>query len=80
MKVTLYTKPNCPLCDKALDQIERARREVEFELQLINILEDEVVYYRYRYEIPVVCAEGEELFRHRLTSEALVEWVRKSAT
>lgn len=77
MKITFYTKPNCPLCDKALEQIELARREVGFELQSINILEDEEIYFRYRYEIPVVCVDGEEIFRHRLTSEALVERIRK---
>lgn len=80
MKVTLYTKPNCPLCDKALEQIERARGEVAFELQRVNILDDEEIYFRYRHDIPVVCANGEELFRHRLTCEALVEWIRKSDT
>ncbi|MGY8653626.1 MAG: glutaredoxin family protein [Verrucomicrobiia bacterium] len=80
VKVTLYTKPNCPLCDKALEQIELARREIGFELESINILEDEEIYFRYRHEIPVVRVGDEEVFRHRLTSEALVDRLRKGAS
>jgi len=78
--VTFYTKPNCPLCDSALEQIELARREVEFEFRSINILENEEIYFRYRYEIPVVCVDDEEAFRHRLTSAALVDRLRKGTT
>ena len=80
MKVTLFSKPNCPLCDKALEQIELARREMDFEFRSINILDDEEIYFRYRHEIPVVCVDDKEAFRHRLTSDALVDRLRNGAS
>lgn len=70
--VTLYTKPNCPLCDEALEQIERAQSIVPFNLVEINILTDPSLYQRYKLDIPVICLDGAELFRHRLKSEELI--------
>ncbi len=75
--ITLYTKPNCSLCDQALEQIEWARRECAFELLEINILSDPALYERYKHEIPVVLLNGQEVFRHRLTCEGLLEKLRE---
>lgn len=75
-KVTLYTKPNCPLCDKALEQIERARQRVAFEFEQVNILGDFEIYERYKHDIPVVHLNGAEVARHRLSSEELLEKLR----
>lgn len=71
-KLTLFTKPNCPLCDKALEAIERARGDEPFELEEINILSDLALYERYRHDIPVLLLEGEEIFRHRVSASELV--------
>lgn len=71
--VTFYTKPNCPLCDKALEQVELARRVVPFELREVNILSDRVLYERYKHAIPVGCVGGVELFRYRVAAEDLVK-------
>jgi glutaredoxin len=71
--VTFYTKPNCPLCDKALEQIELARARTNFELREINILSDPAVYEQYKHVIPVVCIDGVEVFRYRVDSDALVK-------
>jgi glutaredoxin len=71
-KVTLYTKPNCPLCDKALEQIEAARSQLKFELLEVNILEDSDLYERYKHSIPVVAINGVEAFRYRLSCAELV--------
>ncbi|MBM3839190.1 MAG: glutaredoxin family protein [Verrucomicrobia bacterium] len=70
--VTFYTKPNCPLCDKALEQIERARGQCAFDLVEINILSDLEIYERYKHAIPVVAVEGVEVFRYRLSSDDFV--------
>ena len=70
--VTLYTKPNCPLCDKALEEIERARIQRPFDLVEVNILEDPQVYEQFKHAIPVVALDGVELFRYRLTCEELL--------
>jgi hypothetical protein len=71
--VTLFTKPNCSLCDAALEQIELARKRADFELREVNILGEPAIYERYKHAIPVVCVNGVERFRYRLTDQALVE-------
>ena len=71
--VTFYTKPNCPLCDKALEEIERAQRQCQFDLVEVNILENLETYERYKHDIPVVAVDGAELFRFRVSCEELVK-------
>ena len=70
--LTLYTKPNCPLCDKALEQIEQARRRVSFELIEVNILDNPEDYERFKHAIPVIALDGVEIFRYRLTCTELL--------
>jgi glutaredoxin len=74
--ITLFTKPNCALCDKALEQIELARQEVQFELVQINILDDLETYERYKHDIPVLHLNGVEIFRHRLSFADLLKKLR----
>ncbi len=71
--VTFYTKPNCPLCDKALEQLELAQPHAAFAIEEVNILSDLALYERYKHDIPVVCLDGVEIFRHRLTAAELLE-------
>lgn len=75
--VTLYTKPNCPLCDNALEQIELAQTQAAFAFEQMNILSDLAPYERYKHDIPVVCLDGVEIFRHRLTAENLLEKLQR---
>lgn len=74
--VKFYTKPNCPLCDKALEEIELAQAQFAFVIEQVNILSDLVLYERYKHDIPVVCLDGVEIFRHRLTAEELLAKLR----
>lgn len=74
--VTLYSKPNCPLCDEALEQIEEARRSAPFDFVEIDILRDPALYDRFRNLIPVVFLNGREAFRYRLVAGDLAALVR----
>jgi hypothetical protein len=73
LRVEIYIKPQCPLCEEAKDVLADAARRVRFELIEINILTDPLLYDRYRYEIPVIRVGEETLFRHRVDEDALVE-------
>ncbi len=73
MRITLYTKPECCLCDDAKDVIDQLRGEMEFELELRNILEDLADYERYKHDIPVILLDGREIARHRVTLAQLRE-------
>jgi hypothetical protein len=70
--VTLYTKPDCCLCDEALEVIGRVRRDHPFELEKVNIDTDASLTARYGERIPVVLVDGVEQFVYRVDEETLV--------
>ncbi|HYH98324.1 glutaredoxin family protein [Hyalangium sp.] len=71
MKVDIYSKPSCSLCDEAIDVVERVRARIPFELRIISILEDPAAMMAWRYDIPVVVIDGELAFKHRVDEGAL---------
>ena len=71
--VTLYTKPDCHLCEAALAVLEEARAEHRFELAVRDITLDEALHRAYFERIPVVSVDGEELFEYFVDAEILSE-------
>ena len=69
VQVVLYTKPGCGLCEKMKDAMRRAAIDHLYTLQEVDIEKDAELYARYRYDIPVLCINGVEAFRHRLDHE-----------
>ncbi len=67
--VTIYTRPDCHLCDEAKQAIKTAQCADEYTLQEINIESNSNLLRRYQYDIPVITINGVETFRHRLTAE-----------
>ena len=57
--MTLYTKPDCSLCDDALRVLEGVRRERPFELEKVDISASEELRDLYGERIPVVALGGE---------------------
>src|SRR5271156_851344 len=77
--VEIYSKPDCSLCEVALATLNSVRRRVPFELVEHDVRQDAVLAERWRYDIPVVCIDGEvaflgivpeEAFERRLTEGA----------
>ena len=58
MKVTLYTKPDCPLCDELKEELLALQDASPFTLIERNIEEDAGDFERYRYLIPVLDIEN----------------------
>jgi glutaredoxin len=69
--VTLYKKPDCCLCDEALEVIERVRREHDFTLEKVDISSDPALLDHHAERIPVVLVDGEEVFVYRVDEQAL---------
>jgi hypothetical protein len=68
--VEIYSKPDCSLCEVALATLEAVRRRVPFELLKRDVRQDAVLAERWRYDIPVVCIDGEVAFLGRVPEEA----------
>jgi glutaredoxin len=72
-RVTLYTKPDCHLCEAALAVLQEVRAEHEFELAVRDITLDDALHRAYFERIPVVSVDGEELFEYFVDAEVLSE-------
>ena len=59
--ITLYSKPNCPLCDHTRHYLHTLLTEAVgagWTVDEVSILDDPALYRAYRYAIPVVAVEG----------------------
>ena len=68
-RVVLYSKPGCHLCEEMKAEMSRAGYANLYSLEEINIENDAELLTRYRFEIPVLCINGVEAFRHGLIAE-----------
>ncbi len=75
--MTLYTKPDCHLCEDALTALHEVGAELPFELVVRDITTDEALHRAYFERIPVVALDGEELFEYFVDTEALRERLRE---
>ncbi len=54
MKLILYSKQDCCLCEGLLAKLQQVKN-VEFELEIRDINSNPAWFDRYQYEIPVLC-------------------------
>jgi glutaredoxin len=70
--VTLYSRPECHLCDRAREAILGLRdRGAEFELREVDIEGDDELHKRYMERIPVVAVDGDLVSELELDLDAL---------
>ena len=78
MKLELYTKQRCSLCEKAKVVIEEVQRRHLFDrealdLEVVDIGLSPILYDRFRYLVPVVAWNGQILVSLQFTAEHLEE-------
>ena len=61
MKVTLYTKDGCHLCEEAEDALRAIQPSIQFELELVYIEDDATLLDRYQDRVPVIALDGTEV-------------------
>jgi glutaredoxin len=70
-QVTLYTQPNCPLCTVVSESLfEYGINWIE-----VNILDDQVIFERYRNDIPVLCYHGNIWYYRDRDKIRLTRWL-----
>jgi glutaredoxin len=63
VEVILYTRGDCPLCDKAKAFLESERARLGFQLREHDIATNGEWAARYVNRIPVIVVDGKERFR-----------------
>ncbi len=69
VRVVLYSKPGCHLCEEMKAEMSRADCANLYSLEEINIETDADLLARYRFEIPVLSINGVEAFKYRLLAD-----------
>jgi len=71
MKVDLYSKPACSLCDAMKAVIARVRERVPFDFQEHDIRLSPMRYAELRFDIPVLFINGQRAVHHRVDEAGL---------
>ncbi len=77
MRVEIYTKPDCPLCDEGRELVEDAQAALGFELTFHNILTRDEWYAEHRYFVPVVVIDGVRALQLRFTADQLAAALKR---
>jgi hypothetical protein len=76
IKLILYTKKNCSLCDEAKEIIEETYSS-KFLIEDVDITKDRDLFRKFKLDIPVFYYNGEFLMKHRVDHEALKNLIKK---
>jgi glutaredoxin len=71
--LTVYSKPDCHLCEQALAELRALQAELAFDLRERDITSDERLHRAYLERVPVVTLDGEELFDYFVDERVLRE-------
>jgi glutaredoxin len=71
MKVTLYTRAGCHLCDEVKQVIEAVKLRIRFDYEEFDIDTDPQLRLLYNEEVPVILIDGRKAFKFRVTAAEL---------
>ena len=77
MKVTLYSRPNCQLCEEAVETLKIVQQNISFTIEHINIEQNDELHARYALMIPVVEHEGNIIQYGAIDYPAVLEALMK---
>lgn len=78
IRLTLYTRPGCHLCDAMKDVVEEAAREEPVTLREVDVSGNVDLERRFGREVPVLARGDRVLARVRTTRAALLESLRSA--
>jgi len=70
--IQLLSRRNCCLCEDAKAVVAAAAEQGLCSWETINVDRDKALLVRYGLDVPVLLADGRELFKHRVTEDALL--------
>jgi glutaredoxin len=71
--VTVYSSPDCHLCEQAVEVLRGLQAQLDFELRERDITSDAMLHRAYFERVPVVLLDGDELCEYFVDETALRE-------
>jgi thiol-disulfide isomerase/thioredoxin len=68
-KVVLYTKVHCPLCDEAHKLLKELQSEIPFQIESVDIYQNDDLIEKYGLMIPVIEVEEKEIDFGKISKE-----------
>ena len=80
MRLTIYSKPGCHLCDEMTSLVHRViarhSKHTEMSLDHVDISGNPELLDRYGLEIPVLMIDGKKVAKYRVSEQELLEMLR----
>lgn len=77
MQLTLYTQPNCPLCDEAEAKLKLICEDLATTYKAVDIHSDDHLLEAYQLRIPVIMANKKILAEGQIAFVPLEEAVHQ---
>ena len=71
IKIEIYSKPDCSLCDKAKTVIEKVKSQRPLTISEIDISKDPILFEKYKEKIPVIFINGKQAFVYKVHETVL---------
>ena len=71
IKLQLYTKVDCPLCEKAKQSLASLAAQFPIQIEEIDITTNLGLFTKYKELIPVLELDGKRLFVHQIHVNSL---------
>ena len=72
IRVELFSKDDCHLCDVARATLEKVRKIRPFDLRVTKIRDGDDVYERFKERVPVIVVAGKVEFQYRISERELM--------
>ena len=80
VRLTLYYREGCHLCQNMLQALRGLQSRLGFELELVDVDRDTRLRQRYDEWVPVLCQEEQELCHYDLDEQAVREACLRQAS
>jgi len=74
LKVEIFSKPDCHLCNVAKDIIFDISKEINLEIKVTDITSNNELFEKFKYDIPVIYINNKIAFKHKVDKD---EFIRK---
>jgi glutaredoxin len=76
-KLTLYSRPECCLCDEMKTVIRQVSVLTAFDFEEIDIDRSHELQERFNDQVPVLFVDGRKAFKYRVTVEQLAKRISR---
>lgn len=77
IKVEIYSKEDCHLCDEAKAILLKVRKDFPFILKEIDITQNKKLFDEFKEQIPFIFINGRKAFKYRVNEKDLREKIKQ---